>query len=83
VLLQSDSLKLDAILKRLEAIETSIAEVIALGQAAASAADKSADAATQALLSYEALTNRFEMLRHEHVTNHPGTSQVPAALIRK
>lgn len=75
--------ELQQVLARLEAIETSIAEVLSLARAAASSADKSADAATKALLSYQALCSRFEVLRREHVSNHPGSSKVPAALLRK
>ena len=79
----SDSEKLDAILTRLDSLESAMAEVSRNSIAAAASADKSADAATKALLSYESLCTRFEMLRREHVANHPGTSQVPATLRRK
>ena len=83
-MLLSDSEKLDAILQRLDSLESAMSEVTRNSIAAAASADKSADAATKALLSYESLCTRFEMLRREHVTNHPGsTSQVPATLRRK
>ena len=46
------------------------------------AADKAADAAQKVTLAYESMSERFALLRHEHVENH-GDSQVPVMISTK
>jgi len=79
----SETELIENVLKRLERMEELLAEALAEVRAAVAAAEKSADAATNAVLAFDALNTRFELLRQEHVGNHPGSSHVPSSLLKK
>lgn len=77
---------MDEILEKLEEISRKVDSAIAIAQQAKDAsiasevaAHAAADAAQKSMLAFDALSQRADLLRKEHVANH-GPSRVPIAL---